>query len=179
MTALWQQYTLKGGSARDTSSCGNHGYRRSYLVSAKFGGKILDQIQLLMSSNEDDYNDGDSLSTQSLKKRRIQRACDICRRKKSMSNSVIIEFFSYVVMLSSSMSVLFHQSHGQVLHSYLSSSGDGVQMPGNRCSNCISYSLDCAYVEASKVWFLSPQGPPNDSSVLRNGGHQKGECNEM
>ncbi|KAF8805406.1 hypothetical protein BYT27DRAFT_7193177 [Phlegmacium glaucopus] len=70
-----------------------------------------------MSSNEDDYNDGDTLSNQGLKKRRIQRACDICRRKKVRC--------------------------------------DGVQMPGNRCSNCVSYSLDCTYVEASKK-----RGPP-------------------
>ncbi|KAG6812669.1 hypothetical protein H0H92_001427 [Tricholoma furcatifolium] len=32
-----------------------------------------------MSSNEEDYNDND---TQAAKKRRIQRACDVCRRKK-------------------------------------------------------------------------------------------------
>ncbi|KAF8972347.1 fungal-specific transcription factor domain-containing protein [Flammula alnicola] len=37
-----------------------------------------------MSSNEEETNDGDnSGSYQSLKKRRMQRACDICRRKKS------------------------------------------------------------------------------------------------
>ncbi|KAJ3796205.1 fungal-specific transcription factor domain-containing protein [Lentinula aff. detonsa] len=38
-----------------------------------------------MSSNEEDFNDGDSPHElyQSSKKRRIQRACDICRRKKS------------------------------------------------------------------------------------------------
>lgn len=34
-----------------------------------------------MSSPEEDYNDGDS--AQNAKKRRIQRACDMCRRKKS------------------------------------------------------------------------------------------------
>ncbi|KAF8150167.1 fungal-specific transcription factor domain-containing protein [Crassisporium funariophilum] len=68
-----------------------------------------------MSSNEDDY-DGDTPSGL-LKKRRIQRACDICRRKKIRC--------------------------------------DGVQMPGNRCSNCIAYSFDCTYVEAAKK-----RGPP-------------------
>ncbi|KAF9037629.1 fungal-specific transcription factor domain-containing protein [Panaeolus papilionaceus] len=65
-----------------------------------------------MSSNEDDYNDNGHSSTalSGLKKRRIQRACDICRRKKS----------------------------------------DGVQMPGNRCSNCIAYNYECSYIEAAK-----------------------------
>ncbi|KAF9461610.1 hypothetical protein BDZ94DRAFT_1323197 [Collybia nuda] len=67
-----------------------------------------------MSSNEEDY-DGDG--QQGSKKRRIQRACDICRRKKIRC--------------------------------------DGVQMPGNRCSNCIAYSFDCTYVEAAKK-----RGPP-------------------
>ncbi|KAG6840164.1 hypothetical protein C0991_008486 [Blastosporella zonata] len=33
-----------------------------------------------MSSNEEDYNDNDN--SQAAKKRRIQRACDVCRRKK-------------------------------------------------------------------------------------------------
>ncbi|KAI0671307.1 fungal-specific transcription factor domain-containing protein [Trametes maxima] len=66
-----------------------------------------------MSSPEEDYNDGDSV--QNAKKRRIQRACDMCRRKKS----------------------------------------DGAQMPNNRCSNCVSYRLDCTYVEAAKK-----RGPP-------------------
>ena len=27
-------------------------------------------------------------------------------------------------------------------------------MPGNRCSNCISRSFECAYVEEAKVRFL-------------------------
>ncbi|KAM5539214.1 hypothetical protein V8D89_007087 [Ganoderma adspersum] len=66
-----------------------------------------------MSSPEEDYNDGDA--GQNAKKRRIQRACDMCRRKKS----------------------------------------DGAQMPNNRCSNCVSYRLECTYVEAAKK-----RGPP-------------------
>ncbi|KDR68550.1 hypothetical protein GALMADRAFT_256803 [Galerina marginata CBS 339.88] len=72
-----------------------------------------------MSSNEDDYNDGEGSSRlfQTMKKRRIQRACDICRRKKIRC--------------------------------------DGVQMPGNRCSNCIAYSFSCTYIEAAKK-----RGPP-------------------
>ncbi|KAF9479628.1 hypothetical protein BDN70DRAFT_878593 [Pholiota conissans] len=68
-----------------------------------------------MSSNEDEFNDENTGGYQ--KKRRIQRACDICRRKKIRC--------------------------------------DGVQMPGNRCSNCIAYSFDCTYVEAAKK-----RGPP-------------------
>ncbi|RPD72366.1 hypothetical protein L226DRAFT_546928 [Lentinus tigrinus ALCF2SS1-7] len=60
-----------------------------------------------MSSPEEDYDDG---SVQNAKKRRIQRACDMCRRKKS----------------------------------------DGAQMPNNRCSNCVSYRLECTYIEAAK-----------------------------
>ena len=29
--------------------------------------------------------------------------------------------------------------------------GDGGQMPGNRCSNCIAFHFQCTYVEAAKV----------------------------
>ncbi|KIM40773.1 hypothetical protein M413DRAFT_446153 [Hebeloma cylindrosporum] len=52
-----------------------------------------------------------------MKKRRIQRACDICRRKKIRC--------------------------------------DGVQLPGFRCSNCVSCNFDCKYVEGAKK-----RGPP-------------------
>ncbi|KAK0480213.1 fungal-specific transcription factor domain-containing protein [Armillaria novae-zelandiae] len=72
-----------------------------------------------MSSNDDEYNDHDQ--NPSSKKRRVQRACDICRRKKS----------------------------------------DGVQMPENRCSNCIAYNFDCTYVEAAKK-----RGPPKGSVTI-------------
>ncbi|EDR09003.1 uncharacterized protein LACBIDRAFT_296682 [Laccaria bicolor S238N-H82] len=66
-----------------------------------------------MSSEGEDFNeDNTSGLPQNQKKRRIQRACDICRRKKIRC--------------------------------------DGVQMPGNRCSNCILCSFDCTYVEAAK-----------------------------
>ena len=37
-----------------------------------------------MSSAEEDNNDIESSSLQNNKKRRVQRACDICRRKKGM-----------------------------------------------------------------------------------------------
>ncbi|KAI0649560.1 fungal-specific transcription factor domain-containing protein [Trametes meyenii] len=77
-----------------------------------------------MSSPEEDYNDGDSV--QNAKKRRIQRACDMCRRKKS----------------------------------------DGAQMPNNRCSNCVSYRLDCTYVEAAKVRPLGHISRPSRTLVL-------------
>ncbi|KIK66923.1 hypothetical protein GYMLUDRAFT_239127 [Collybiopsis luxurians FD-317 M1] len=74
-----------------------------------------------MSSNEEDYNDAESNhdreASQNSKKRRIQRACDVCRRKKIRC--------------------------------------DGVQMPGNQCSNCIAYNFECTYVEAAKK-----RGPP-------------------
>ncbi|KAF9256488.1 hypothetical protein L218DRAFT_966338 [Marasmius fiardii PR-910] len=59
-----------------------------------------------MSSDEETYDGAQA------KKRRVQRACDVCRRKKIRC--------------------------------------DGVQMPGNKCSNCIAYSLDCSYIEAAK-----------------------------
>ncbi|KAH8105131.1 fungal-specific transcription factor domain-containing protein [Cristinia sonorae] len=52
-----------------------------------------------------------------LKKRKVQRACDICRRKKIRC--------------------------------------DGGQMPGNRCSSCVTYNLECKYEEAAKK-----RGPP-------------------
>ncbi|KAF5381669.1 hypothetical protein D9615_005628 [Tricholomella constricta] len=54
---------------------------------------------------------------QDSKRRRIQRACDVCRRKKIRC--------------------------------------DGVQEPGNQCTNCIDYGLACTYIEIAKK-----RGPP-------------------
>ncbi|KAI0081043.1 hypothetical protein K474DRAFT_57243 [Panus rudis PR-1116 ss-1] len=68
-----------------------------------------------MSSEEDNHDT--AAQSISLKKRRVQRACDICRRKKVRC--------------------------------------DGGSMPGNRCSNCITYNYECTYVEAAKK-----RGPP-------------------
>lgn len=49
-------------------------------------------------------------------------------------------------------------------------------MPGNRCSNCISYSFECTYVEAAKVCLTSPLLLWFYLDVLlRNVAHQKGE----
>jgi hypothetical protein len=95
-----------------------HRYRRSsdLLYSSGQTSAANVQIQLLMSSNEDDSNnERDSLSTQGLKKRRIQRACDICRRKKSMSNR-LCHWNGSLYCKSSSMSVSFI-SYMPVLHS--------------------------------------------------------------
>ncbi|CDO71787.1 hypothetical protein BN946_scf184939.g11 [Trametes cinnabarina] len=91
-----------------------------------------------MSSPEEDYNDaGDS--AQNAKKRRIQRACDMCRRKKSTS---------IARSLSTPIRPLIAPTCAQF------DVRDGGQMPNNRCSNCVSYRLDCTYVEAAK------RGPP-------------------
>jgi hypothetical protein len=119
-----------------------------------------------MSSNEDDCIDGDSLATQGLKKRRIQRACDICRRKKSTSNQTLslIETFRYIDIVYLVRCQSLFTIYMPVLHLNIVITGDGVHMPGNRCSNCVSYDLDCTYVEASKVRIgvTAAQGTPND-----------------
>ena len=126
-----------------------------------------------MSSNEEDYQDGENYH--GTKKRRIQRACDICRRKKSMSPPVL---FSSVRL------IVFHlQSDVRVIHCCfeipgfhpLSLAGDGVQMPGNRCSNCISYSLDCTYVEAAKVRSIRLESLCNLMKVGRNADRPRGK----
>ncbi|KAG6334450.1 hypothetical protein ID866_4639 [Astraeus odoratus] len=88
-----------------------------------------------MSSQEEDYNDGGNPSVlPESKKRRVQRACDICRRKK-------IRCKQHKRFPPRS------RSHPII--------GDGSQMPGNRCSNCIAYNFDCTYMEAARK-----RGPP-------------------
>ncbi|KAF9223948.1 hypothetical protein BS17DRAFT_705117 [Gyrodon lividus] len=79
------------------------------------------------SSPDNDCNNGENPSTTvpEIKKRRIQRACDGCRRKK----------------------------------------GDGFQMPGNQCSNCIAYSFRCTYAEVAKKR-VPPKGSTTSLTVL-------------
>ncbi|KZT23297.1 hypothetical protein NEOLEDRAFT_1180171 [Neolentinus lepideus HHB14362 ss-1] len=88
-----------------------------------------------MSSPDEDGHDE---SGQHSKKRRVQRACDICRRKKIRCKVNV-----YGTPLTG----------GNGGRCYL---GDGAQMPGNRCTNCTTYGLECTYVEAAKV----KRGPP-------------------
>ncbi|KAG8821414.1 hypothetical protein FRC17_009833 [Serendipita sp. 399] len=77
----------------------------------------------MSESGDDDYQDGIRLDHSSKddrnsnKKRKIQRACDVCRRKKIRC--------------------------------------DGPTMTDGKCTNCITYSYDCTYVEIAKK-----RGPP-------------------
>ncbi|KAG8808423.1 hypothetical protein FRC19_005912, partial [Serendipita sp. 401] len=77
----------------------------------------------MSESGDDDYQDGHRLDhggkddRNSNKKRKIQRACDVCRRKKIRC--------------------------------------DGPTMNDGKCTNCITYSYECTYVEIAKK-----RGPP-------------------
>ena len=113
-----------------------------------------------MSSPEEDYDDG---SVQNAKKRRIQRACDMCRRKKSTSSHLRArrtkssddpplppqsDVSPRILSLSCPNANQHVRSRPIPVRPF---PGDGAQMPNNRCSNCVSYRLECTYVEAAKV----------------------------
>jgi hypothetical protein len=107
-----------------------------------------------MSSNEEEYNDTEnpSGSLHGSKKRRIQRACDVCRRKKSASHLLEFKFFSDTCNDNLVVRCEVPKDSRLNIISLISARvGDGGQMPGNRCSNCIAYNFDCMYVEAAKV----------------------------
>ncbi|KZV94714.1 hypothetical protein EXIGLDRAFT_748493 [Exidia glandulosa HHB12029] len=94
-----------------------------------------------MSSAEEDYNDNEDGNSPTgdearNKKRKVQRACDVCRRKKIRCMPPTAAERRNVALTNAR-------------------TGDGGQMPNNRCSNCIAYSFDCTYVEAAKK-----RGPP-------------------
>ncbi len=57
-----------------------------------------------MSSNEEDYNEAEGFSVHESKKRRIQRACDTCRRKKSEHHPAVQPYVVLTVTVISSMS---------------------------------------------------------------------------
>lgn len=49
-------------------------------------------------------------------------------------------------------------------------------MPGKRCSNCVTYNLECTYVEAAKVRYYRPQcrNRPPEMIFLQKRGPPKG-----
>lgn len=81
-----------------------------------------------MSSAEedDDLQRGDGANA---KKRRVQRACDVCRRKKGEC-----WFFLYLERGRSRFGPRIPVRC------------DGATRAGNRCSNCIAFNFDCTSV---------------------------------
>lgn len=94
-------------------------------------------------------------------------------RKVCSTDSVIPNCFLTILYLVRCQ-FPFHQLYASATFIVI---GDGVHMPGNRCSNCVSYSLECTYVEASKVMvFFDVAVTQWLITLRRNEGHQKGEC---
>jgi hypothetical protein len=127
-------------------------------------------------SSDDELHDGDDLGygpDDKNKKRRIQRACDTCRRKKSMSPPHSIDLDNRLTS-NSSMYVSCRSPH---LHRSPPRAGDGAQMVDNRCTNCITWNLECTYVEAAKVRRSPPPMSLRSShltSACRNAALPKG-----
>lgn len=128
-----------------------------------------------MSSTEDDANDENQNLGQESRKRSVRRACDACRRKKSKLYLLITSarIYSYTApvrcMHSQSSSLSRHASMTPDLV------GDGVQMPQNRCLNCITSKLECTYVEAAKVCCLFASSLAHAHLLLRDVDLRKGE----
>ncbi|KAF5339465.1 hypothetical protein D9758_015306 [Tetrapyrgos nigripes] len=90
-----------------------------------------------MSDEEDKSRSG------SHKKRRLQNACDECRKKKGLSND-------------SSQSKTYGIK------------GDSAEMAGNRCTRCVSLEIDCTHVLATiKKKRGPPIGKPRGSKSIR------------
>lgn len=81
------------------------------------------------------------------KKRRVGRACDMCRQKKGMSD--VVCWWSSLLMgccywLQSDVSTL----HRVVMQSFhVCPIGDGDE--GRRCSNCITFDDECTYIHSA------------------------------
>ena len=62
-----------------------------------------------MSSEDEEYVDGDTITAENAsgsRTRKIQRACDICRRKKSMLDHLLLVEGVYLMSGFSTMCVL-------------------------------------------------------------------------
>lgn len=98
------------------------------------------------------------------KKRKLQRACDICRRRKGWSPTHAEEtprltvtplpFCSVRCTFVSPFPLYRHlvMAIGILMHPlYFLKTGDGPSKPGNRCTNCTNGNHNCAYVEFKVV----------------------------
>jgi hypothetical protein len=114
------------------------------------------------------------------KKRKLQRACDICRRRKGQSHTyaeetsgLIITLFNFLrsalyvpLTISTRVSLLgidWHFMIGCRASRPLSLQiGDGPSNPANICTNCIAGKLDCTYNESKAVGpsFMPPDHLP-------------------
>jgi len=80
------------------------------------------------------------------KKRQVQRACDVCRRKKS--NVPALQFSRHSQLMTSSVRC---ERPPSLPPPPLIVLGEGRHIPYEKCSNCAMYSSECTYVEATKV----------------------------
>ena len=96
-----------------------------------------------MSSDED---------AASSKKRKLQRACDYCRQKKSAyaiaqlwANFADVWLYSQMYGdIGLILLLLLGISRGSLV-------GDGPQKVGGRCSRCITRNIECTYYDAMQV----------------------------
>ena len=87
------------------------------------------------------------------KKRKLQYACDYCRKKKSADviAPVLWAYYADVWLYSqmygdiSIITVLCTVSPGPLV-------GDGPQKVGGRCARCILRNIQCTYHHVLQVW---------------------------
>ncbi|KAJ6498985.1 fungal-specific transcription factor domain-containing protein [Mycena sanguinolenta] len=81
------------------------------------------------------------------RRQRIQGACDLCKKRKS-----IFAFIRcYSTANPTSCSSMYGFSGVRLYSLDDSSTGDSQRMPQNRCTNCINASLDCTHADLLKV----------------------------
>jgi len=105
-----------------------------------------------MSSAEDDRVDSPfdrPRKPRDSKKRRVARACDICRRRKGVYATFTLLHCTSSYAPCSSVYVLFCFPSKSVTQTEVP--GDGEQGPGRKCANCATAGLECSYVQAMKV----------------------------
>ncbi|KAK7034658.1 Gypsy retrotransposon integrase-like protein 1 [Paramarasmius palmivorus] len=83
------------------------------------------------------------------KKRRLQNACDECRKRKSRLVPTTLR--------------------GDTVNDELSDTGDSANMPGNICTNCLSFRTECTHVLAmAKKKRGPPRGTPRGQKTVQS-----------
>jgi len=101
------------------------------------------------------------------KKRKLQRACDTCRRRKGRpyiyteetSGLISIPRTSRAVRCAFASTLLPSQTDRYLaicccIPALFFETGDGPSKPANRCTNCVTGNHSCTYVESKPVGTL-------------------------
>ena len=117
---------------------------------------LLQNIQsLFMSSSDDEPTSLTFRASKIAKRRDLPRACDACRRKKSMVSDIKTCDCCWPLRLSATTKAKCTEVSPipdlRLTHACYLCLGDGWSNRNKKCSNCAAHKLACSYTDGTTV----------------------------